>query len=69
MLEALETAGCRVIRSSPPDRAPFQISYEAPSGERAGIVAYAFLANARTTLRVDDRWSPDPLPVLQQALA
>lgn len=45
MCSALEEAGCRVISSTPPNEAPFQIAFELATGERRGIVAYAFLAN------------------------
>jgi hypothetical protein len=47
--ESLEACGCRILRMSEPDRAPFRISFEAPDGERAGIIAYAFYANNRLT--------------------
>jgi len=50
MLHGLRSSGCRIIQHSPPSRAPFQISFELPTGERTGIVAYAFLANTRTTV-------------------
>ena len=44
-----------MIYSSPPDTAPFRITFETALGERMGIVAYAFLANARLTRnRPDD---------------
>ena len=57
MCEALEAGGCRVLRSSRPDTAPFRISFESPEGVRMGIVAYAFLANSRVTKnRPDDEW-------------
>ncbi len=49
MQKALAASGCRVIRSSPPNEAPFRISFVLPNGERMGIVAYAFLANMRPT--------------------
>lgn len=49
ILSALETAGCRVLNCSDPSEAPFRISFEAPDGERLGVIAYAFLANSRTT--------------------
>ena len=45
MLDALRICGCRVIRATDPTEAPFRISFELPTGERRGIVAYAFLAN------------------------
>ena len=45
MLGALEAAGCRIIYRPPANRAPFVVTFETPDGERAGIVAYAFLAN------------------------
>lgn len=49
MLEALADAGCRILRSSEPDRAPFRITFETPMGERMGVVAYAYLANSKLT--------------------
>lgn len=45
MVDALEKQGCRVIHRPPANTAPFRITFETPQGERAGIVAYAFLAN------------------------
>src|SRR5258706_2666411 len=45
MVDALEKQGCRVIYRPPPNIAPFRLTFETPQGERAGIVAYAFLAN------------------------
>ncbi|MCC7386125.1 MAG: hypothetical protein IT384_30050 [Deltaproteobacteria bacterium] len=45
MVAGLVAAGCRIIRCAPADRAPFRISFELPTGERMGIVAYAALAN------------------------
>ncbi|MFA9459779.1 hypothetical protein [Thiohalorhabdus methylotrophus] len=49
MREALEASGCRILNASDPDHAPFRITFEAPDGERMGIVAYAFNANQRET--------------------
>jgi hypothetical protein len=49
MLQALRGEGCRIIYCSPPTQAPFRITFETPQGERLGVVAYAFLANSRTT--------------------
>jgi hypothetical protein len=47
--EGLEVRGCRVLFASPPSQAPFYIVFETPSGERRGVLAYAFFANARVT--------------------
>src|SRR5690348_17033540 len=47
--EALAASGCRVIYSSDAGHAPFRISFATPSGERMGIIAYAFYANNRDT--------------------
>lgn len=47
--EALELAGCRILRMSEPDRAPFRLTFETAFGERFGIVVYAFLANRKET--------------------
>ncbi len=49
MLEALEASGCRILRSSEPNEAPFRITFETQMGERLGIVAYAYLANSKPT--------------------
>lgn len=49
MRDALVASGCRVIHASASNQAPFRISFVLPNGERAGIVAYAFLANAKPT--------------------
>jgi len=49
MLDALRAAGCRILMSSEPDQAPFVITFETATGERIGIVAYAFLANEAPT--------------------
>jgi len=49
VLQALEQEGCRIIRHTSPDEAPFRVSFETPVGERLGIICYAFLANTRTT--------------------
>jgi len=49
MVNALEGAGCTILRCSPANKAPFRISFETSEGERLGIIAYAFLANQRLT--------------------
>lgn len=49
MLDGLRSAGCRILTSSGPAQAPFIITFETASGERMGIVAYAFLANEAPT--------------------
>jgi hypothetical protein len=49
ILSALRRCACRILYHSSPDEAPFRISFEAPDGERMGIVAYAFFANRKTT--------------------
>lgn len=49
MTGALLGSGCKIVHSSPPDRAPFVIAFETPRGERVGIVAYAFLATRTPT--------------------
>jgi hypothetical protein len=46
---SLEQSGCRLLHIPPADRAPFRFTFETPDGERIGIIAYAFLANSRTT--------------------
>jgi hypothetical protein len=47
ILNALEAAGCQIIHRPSAETAPLLITYQALSGERAGIVGYAFLANAQ----------------------
>jgi len=49
MTGALSAAGCKIIHNSPVDKAPFVVAFETPSGERMGIVAYAFLATRTPT--------------------
>ena len=49
MLNALKDRGCRIIHASTPDRAPFVFTFELSSGERMGVVAYAFLATRTPT--------------------
>ncbi len=49
MIDALKAEGCRIIREPPPDEAPFRITFETPTGERVGIIAYAFLATFTPT--------------------
>lgn len=58
MLESLRGAGCRIIHEPDPTTAPFVVTFEAPNGERMGIVAYAFLATRTPTKnRPDDERS------------
>jgi hypothetical protein len=45
----LADVGCRTLYASPPNQAPFVLSFETPAGERLGVVAYAFLANRTVT--------------------
>jgi hypothetical protein len=47
--DALELCGCTLLHTSPGNEAPFRLTFEAPDGERMGIVVYAFLANTRAT--------------------
>lgn len=49
MTGALVSSGCKVIHTSSPERAPFVIAFETSTGERMGIVAYAFLATRTPT--------------------
>ncbi len=49
MTSALRSEGCTILYSSLPNEAPFRITFETSLGERIGIIAYAFLANSRTT--------------------
>ena len=49
MLAALRAEGCTILRHTPPNEAPFRITFETPLGERMGILAYAFLATFTPT--------------------
>lgn len=49
MTGSLMAAGCKIIHCSPANKAPFVVAFETPSGERMGIVAYAFLATRTPT--------------------
>lgn len=49
MLDALRSEGCRILHASEPNQAPFVITFETPTGERLGVVAYAFLATRTPT--------------------
>ena len=47
--EALESKGAKIIDVSSANQAPLRVTFELPSGERAGIVAYAFYSNSKRT--------------------
>jgi hypothetical protein len=49
MVASLSECGCTPIRVSPAEEAPFRITFETATGERMGIVAYAFFANSVPT--------------------
>ncbi|HYO64509.1 MAG TPA: hypothetical protein VEU33_00395, partial [Archangium sp.] len=49
IVDALEGDGCRILHTSPSNKAPFRITFETPAGERLGVVVYAFLANSKLT--------------------
>lgn len=49
MTGALSESGCRILHQSEPNHAPFVVTFETASGERMGIVAYAFLATRTPT--------------------
>lgn len=49
MREALEVQECRIIHCSDAGQAPFIITFETRTGERMGVVAYAFLATRTLT--------------------
>ena len=51
MVEALLSAGCRMLNVPDPSRAPFVIAFETPDKERIGIVAYAFTIGPRIVTR------------------
>lgn len=47
VLRALEIRDCRIVHASEADRAPFYVIFDSPSGDRHGLLVYAFLANAK----------------------
>lgn len=49
MTGALVESGCKILHRSPPGQAPFVVTFETASGERVGVVAYAFLATRTPT--------------------
>jgi len=49
MVNALRNQGCRIIYCSDAGLAPFVITFEMSTGERMGVVAYAFLATRTVT--------------------
>jgi hypothetical protein len=49
IVEALEKRGCHVVYASDPSQAPFYVVFETPSGDRHGVLAYAFFANTKVT--------------------
>jgi len=49
ILSSLNSCGCAILHCSSTDEAPFRITFEAPDGERMGIIAYAFFANSKRT--------------------
>ncbi|MDQ4408136.1 hypothetical protein RBU00_19715 [Rhizobium sp. AN63] len=46
---ALEAHDCRIVYASEPDRAPFYVVYDGPTGDRQGLLVYAFFANSKLT--------------------
>src|ERR1051325_2395735 len=40
--EALRRLGCMILVRSPPTEAPFRIIFDTNTGERMGVIAYAF---------------------------
>jgi hypothetical protein len=49
LLDGLNSAECRILFASSADCAPLVVTFETSSGERIGIVAYAFLATRTPT--------------------
>jgi len=49
IVTSLEGTGCRIIRHSAPEIAPFKVSFATPAGERMGALVYAFFANTKLT--------------------
>lgn len=48
--DALLCHGCRLLHLRDAGTAPYRFTFELPSGERMGIMAYAFFANSKQTL-------------------
>lgn len=46
---ALEMRGCKVLHTSPLNRAPFHVVFETAGAERMSVLVYAFLANSKAT--------------------
>src|SRR6185312_6800287 len=58
MTSALKSSGCRILYCSGERTAPFVVTFETRTGERMGVVAYAFLATRTpTTNRPQDERS------------
>lgn len=49
VVKALEMRDCRIVHSSDASRAPFYLVFDTPSGERQGVLIYAFFANSKPT--------------------
>src|SRR3546814_9254086 len=49
VVKALRMRDCSIVYASEPNRAPFYIVFDTPSGERQGLLVYAFFANSRLT--------------------
>lgn len=49
IIESLNDVGCRILNCSDSGYAPFRITFEDPTGQRLGILVYAFLANSKET--------------------
>ena len=55
VIDALQSRGCKILHTTPPNFAPFYIVYESAGGVRQGLLVYAFLANKKkTTNRPED---------------
>jgi len=46
---SLSASGCQILKTSDPSYAPFRITFEDSTGQRHGIIAYAFFANSKQT--------------------
>jgi len=49
IVTGLQEAGCVLLYVSDASTAPFYVTYETPSGEREGVLIYAFFANSKLT--------------------
>src|SRR3546814_7762997 len=49
VVKALKMRDCSIVYASEPNRAPFYIVFDTPSGERQGLLVYAFRSEEHTS--------------------